>query len=303
MTDFVEPTSFAAPSERGLSTGAGRAHARHRGATRPRFRRCSTRWTKRRPKAASRWPRKRASAHENKLVQARLGMASGLHAALRAKHPPTASHCLRVALGCSSWAAAMELDDETRDVLEVAALLHDVGKIGVPDKVLLKPGRLLPEEIALMSRHAARTIEILASCGVPQSVLEIVHYSRAWYGSNGRPAGSAGRRAAAGVAHAVDRRCVRLDDDRPRLPPGPLARTGAGRAVSNSPAASSIRSWCGDFEELFSQDQNLLTEKLARRWLHRLPQDGSALPWKAVVEYERAEPRRATRRRRCSKRS
>ena len=49
----------------------------------------------------------------------------------------------------------MELDDETRDLLEVAALLHDVGKIGVPDKVLLKPGRLPPEEIALMSRHAA----------------------------------------------------------------------------------------------------------------------------------------------------
>ena len=66
-----------------------------------------------------------------------------------------------VALACASrWAAArgppsMQLDDETRDLLEVAALLHDVGKIGVPDKVLLKPGRLSPEEIALMSRHAA----------------------------------------------------------------------------------------------------------------------------------------------------
>src|SRR5262245_42662304 len=43
--------------------------------------------------------RKRANDHENKLVQARLGIASGLHAALRSKHPPTASHCLRVALG------------------------------------------------------------------------------------------------------------------------------------------------------------------------------------------------------------
>jgi hypothetical protein len=48
---------------------------------------------------------KRDSARENKLVQARLGMASGLYAALRAKHAPTASHCLRVAIGCSSWAA------------------------------------------------------------------------------------------------------------------------------------------------------------------------------------------------------
>ncbi|MEX0613104.1 MAG: diguanylate cyclase, partial [Pirellulales bacterium] len=44
------------------------------------------------------------------------------------------------------------------------------------------------------------------------------------------------------------------------------------------------------FEKLFSEDQNLLTEKLARRWLHRLPQDGSILPWKAVTEYERPEP-------------
>src|SRR6476661_7758196 len=57
----------------------------------------------------------RGSGHENGLVQARLGIASGLYSALRAKHPPTASHCLRVALGCSSWATALELDDATRD--------------------------------------------------------------------------------------------------------------------------------------------------------------------------------------------
>src|SRR3982751_2684065 len=130
---------------------------------------------------------KRASEHESKLVQARLGMASGLHAALRAKHAPRASHSLRVARGCSSWATIMQLDEETRDLLEVAALLHDVGKIGVPDQVLLKPGRLSPEEVAAMSRHAALTTEVLASCGCPQPLIEIVHYSRAWFNSNGRP--------------------------------------------------------------------------------------------------------------------
>src|SRR5262245_19842169 len=124
-----------------------------------------------------------SAAHESKLVQARLGIASGLHAALRAKHPPTASHSLRVALGCSSWATVLQLRDESRAALEVAALLHDVGKIGVPDKVLLKPGRLLPEEIALMARHWALTIDILRNCGVPPSVLEIVEYSRAWFGN------------------------------------------------------------------------------------------------------------------------
>ena len=50
---------------------------------------------------------------------------------------PQCSRCL----GCSSWAAVMELDPAERDELEVAALLHDIGKIGVPDTVLLKPGR------------------------------------------------------------------------------------------------------------------------------------------------------------------
>ena len=93
---------------------------------------------------------KRGGTRETQLVQARLGMASGLYTALCAKHPQSASHSLRVALGCSSWAAILQLDDETRDLLEVAALLHDVGKIGVPEKVLLKPGRLTPEEVALM---------------------------------------------------------------------------------------------------------------------------------------------------------
>src|SRR5471032_3196728 len=51
---------------------------------------------------------KRADNQEAKLVQARLGIASGLHTALRCKHAATAAHSLRVALGCSSWAAVLE---------------------------------------------------------------------------------------------------------------------------------------------------------------------------------------------------
>jgi HD-GYP domain-containing protein (c-di-GMP phosphodiesterase class II) len=81
---------------------------------------------------------------ENQLVQVRLGVASSLFAALRAKHAPTAHHSLRVALGCSAWGAMLGLSESERDELEVAALLHDVGKIGVPDEILLKPARLTP---------------------------------------------------------------------------------------------------------------------------------------------------------------
>lgn len=230
---------------------------------------------------------KRAKEHENKLVQARLGMASGLYAALRAKHPPTASHSLRVALGCSSWATILELDDETRDLLEVAALLHDVGKIGVPDKVLLKPGRLSQDEIAAMSRHAALTTEVLASSGCPQSLIEIVHYSRAWYSGKGRPQDRQGGDL------PLASRMLSVVDAFDSMTTDQLYRP----AKSRERALAELFEFAGSqfdpelvrkFEAAFSQDQNLLTEKLARRWLHRLPKEGHAVPWN-VVEYERVD--------------
>lgn len=124
---------------------------------------------------------KPADPHENQLVQVRLGMATGLFTALRCKHAPTATHCLRVALGCSAWALAMKLPEAESDLIEVAALLHDVGKIGVPDAVLLKPGRLAPDEVALMSQHRDRALEILSSCCASQEALDNVNYGSAWY--------------------------------------------------------------------------------------------------------------------------
>src|SRR6476659_3244932 len=54
------------------------------------------------------------AAHENRLVEVRLGIASSLFTALRHKHPATADHSLRVALGCSSWAFARGLDSDAR---------------------------------------------------------------------------------------------------------------------------------------------------------------------------------------------
>ncbi|MCI0334177.1 MAG: diguanylate cyclase [Planctomycetes bacterium] len=231
---------------------------------------------------------KRDGAHETRLVQARLGMASGLYSALRAKHAPTASHCLRVALGCSSWAATMGLDDETRDLLEVAALLHDVGKIGVPDKVLLKPGRLKPEEIVLMSRHAARTIEILVSSGVPQELVEIVHYSRAWYATSGQPQDRQGEEL------PLASRMLSIVDAFDSMTTDHVYRP----ARSRERALAELFQFSGSqfdpelvrqFQEFFAQDQNLLSEKLSRRWLHRLPQDGIAVPWNLSAEYVSVE--------------
>jgi diguanylate cyclase (GGDEF)-like protein/putative nucleotidyltransferase with HDIG domain/PAS domain S-box-containing protein len=238
----------------------------------------------------------REAAHENTLVQARLGIASGLFTALRAKHAPTASHCLRVALGCSSWAASMGLDDETRDALEVAALLHDVGKIGVPDKVLFKPGRLTPDEVTLLRRHATHTVDILASCGVPLSILEIVHYSRSWY----RTQNGQGHSSEPGTANLVRQgeeiplaaRMLSIVDAFDSMTTDHVYRP----ARSRERALAELFACAGSqfdpglvnrFNELFQLDQNLLVEKLARRWLHGLPTDGNRLPWSEVTTYAR----------------
>src|SRR5688572_28073581 len=62
------------------------------------------------------------------LLKARLGVAAGLFTALRHKHAETAAHSIRVAITCSIWAAEKQFTAEEREALEIAALLHDIGK-------------------------------------------------------------------------------------------------------------------------------------------------------------------------------
>ena len=119
--------------------------------------------------------------NDNRLIQVCLGVASCLHTALRAKHAPTANHSLRVALATSSWAVGLGLTECQRDEIEIASLLHDVGKIGVPDEVLQKPSVLTQNEISLMSKHRQIGLEILLSCCASREILEVVNYASAWY--------------------------------------------------------------------------------------------------------------------------
>jgi diguanylate cyclase (GGDEF)-like protein/putative nucleotidyltransferase with HDIG domain/PAS domain S-box-containing protein len=207
-----------------------------------------------------------------------LGIASGLHTALRCKDPATAAHSLRVALGCSSWAELMRLAPDERDALEVAALLHDVGKIGVPDQVLLKPGRLLPEEAESMARHTAMTVEILASCGVPQAILDIVHYSPSRFD------GSRPGQDRSGTDLPLAARMLSIVDAFDSMTTDHVYRP----ARSRERALAELFQCAGTqfdpdlvrkFDALFTYDQNLLTEKLARRWLHGLTHREDDLPW------------------------
>ena len=118
---------------------------------------------------------------DNQLVQVRLGIASSLHAALRLKHAATAVHGLRVALSTSAWALQKGLPERSRDEIEVAALLHDVGIIGVPDHILLKPGPLDSKEIRIIEQARAMSLEVLQSACAEPGILHIVEHVGAWY--------------------------------------------------------------------------------------------------------------------------
>ena len=127
------------------------------------------------------WSATAGQPPETRLVQLRLGVAGSLFAALQCKHAATAGHSLRVALTCSAWAGKLGMNQQQRDLLEVAALLHDIGVIGVPDQVLLKPGVLDYEEAAVMRRSRVMGPEILRhSCNAPE-LLQVVENVRAWY--------------------------------------------------------------------------------------------------------------------------
>ena len=82
------------------------------------------------------------------------------------------------------WAAEKKLPPDDREALEIAAVLHDIGKIGLPDHILLKGSKLDDDEQATVDRHRLMGVEILSSCCDSFKVLDIVCNAPAWF--NGR---------------------------------------------------------------------------------------------------------------------
>jgi len=96
----------------------------------------------------------------------------------------TLRHSRRVALLAVGLAHHLGWEGRHLRVLEVAALLHDIGKIGVPDNVLYKPGKLSLEEIELMDLHHGIGLNVLQACRVDAEVLRIVDQAHRAYDAN-----------------------------------------------------------------------------------------------------------------------
>ena len=106
---------------------------------------------------------------------------TALVSALAYRDASTAEHSRRVADLCVRSSENL-LDQRSTYVLEIAALLHDIGKIGVPDAVLLKPGPLTPEEWKIMSSHDRIGVEIVAGTFQCKEIAEIIETHHAHYG-------------------------------------------------------------------------------------------------------------------------
>jgi putative nucleotidyltransferase with HDIG domain len=129
---------------------------------------------------------------ERELQSAYLSTVSVLADAVQAKDPYTHGHCELVSRLARLTASRLELPDGDRDVVCFAALLHDVGKIGVSDGVLNKPGPLLPEERDLVRTHVRVGHDLLARVPVLSDVAQVVLHHHEWYDGRGYPDGLAG---------------------------------------------------------------------------------------------------------------
>jgi len=101
------------------------------------------------------------------------GAMRTLAATVDAKHPLTAGHSQRVTEYALLIADEMNLNEDEKVVIKYAGLLHDIGKIGIKDRVLLKDGPFTPEERAEMDDHPAKTRSILEKFHFPKRLLPV----------------------------------------------------------------------------------------------------------------------------------
>ncbi len=126
-----------------------------------------------------------ANSHLTELNRLYLSTIETLAMAIDAKDQITHGHIRRVQRLAVGLARAVGVNDDTQiKAIEAAALLHDMGKLAIPEFILNKPGRLTPNEFDVMKQHANIGADILGSIHFPYPVVPIVrHHHEAWDGS------------------------------------------------------------------------------------------------------------------------
>jgi diguanylate cyclase (GGDEF)-like protein len=134
------------------------------------------------------------SAQEQAARAAREGLINTVHAlakAVDAKDGYTNMHSHRVGDYAYAIAQRLGMEGEKLETIRTAGVLHDVGKIGISDRILQKPGSLTPEEWAVMRRHSELGRDIIAGAGMTEIADYLLHLHER-YDGKGYPNGLAG---------------------------------------------------------------------------------------------------------------
>ncbi len=168
--------------------------------------------------------------HVEEIANLHLRTIEALALAIEAKDQTTHDHLQRVRIYAIEVAKELGMQGAELEALHAAALLHDIGKLAVPEHIIAKPGRLTPEEFEKMKIHTVVGAEILERVRFPYPVVPIVRAHHEKWDGSGYPYGLKGEEIPIGarILSAVDyldalasdrqyRRAMPLDDVMQRL--------------------------------------------------------------------------------------
>ena len=122
-----------------------------------------------------------------KLEQAYMESIETLRYTVEAKDPYTRGHSDRVSEYSVLIGKYLGLSDEDLHTLKIGGLFHDIGKIGIPDDILLKPGKLTPDEYSEIKNHPSIGVHILSNAAIFRDIIPIVKHHHERYDGLGYP--------------------------------------------------------------------------------------------------------------------
>jgi diguanylate cyclase (GGDEF)-like protein/putative nucleotidyltransferase with HDIG domain len=161
-----------------------------------------------------------SNKHIETLNKLQLATIESLTMAIDAKDPTTAGHIQRVRMLAEGLARAVGYPENQMEGLKAAALLHDIGKLAVPEHILGKPGRLTAAEYSKVMIHPVVAADILSNVEFPYEVVPIVKHHHEKFDGTGYPTGLKGEAIPLGARILTTVDCYdALTSSRPYRPP------------------------------------------------------------------------------------
>ena len=174
--------------------------------------------------------------HVQEMADLHLATIEALALAIDAKDQTSQSHIRRVQLYAAAVARALGMSENEIQGVKTAALLHDIGKLAVPEHILSKPGPLTPEEFQKIRAHPQVGADIISCGAVPVSGGAADPQPPRALGRQGLSRRAEGRRDSARRAHPLGRRLLRRADGRAAVPQGDELRRARSACCSRKRA-------------------------------------------------------------------